>query len=430
MFPFLKLPAEVRNEVYRLILLTRNVTTTKPRVKDLLRNPDEVANHVGSVQPENEADGTVRCECWRPYTLSYQISILRVNRQIYRETWGIFNLENFWTIVQINKAGFGKQMKDLGFPVAAVGECHHIRFPVMTASVTFPSLQDKRETDTLAVATIHLDQLMHGLWTAKGSSTMDVSFHLEPRRTTRSPSEADLLRPLFKLRSIKKVVMITGVSGPAYANELTSTITTTNGLRQAVDELTAGIRRVQELITAKQWVQVTTTAEIHVVFLHDCRVVYGQRFIGTVPGLNIHTAITRRQTCRAIYVATAVVMAQLAFHRRQYAKTVQITSTMLDLIARPSVVQPMQPANPNVIAAPQHPITISNPQEAEMTYFLLLFRARAYIATGKKSRRAMNDLERAGELKPGSKTVDIVKRLWQNAFGRSASRRSAASASH
>lgn len=321
-------------------------------------------------------------------------------------------------------------MQDRGFPVATIDKWRHIRFPVMKASVIFPSLQSKKETDTLVVATIHLDQLMRGLWTAKGASTMDVIISVQPRRTNHSPGEADLLRPLFKLRSIKRV-MIAGVSNPAYVDELTRAIKTTDDLVRSYYELRASLKRVQQFIKTNQWAQAAAAAEVHVVFMNDCKTVYGSRWIGIEHGLNIHTAIARRRTSREFIIATATVVAQITFHIREYARAIHITSVALNLISQALVFQPTHLANPNVIAGPQHPlppITISIAYQAEITSFLLLLRARAYIAMG-RGRRAKSDIDKAGELMPNSVSLISVMRVWENTFGPSAPRYPAPSAS-
>ncbi|MCJ1462488.1 hypothetical protein MMC07_001090 [Pseudocyphellaria aurata] len=204
-FPFLRLPAEIRNEIYRLVLLTRNIMTDKLKIEHSDRDSasDEEVDEVGSVQLSEEAVGTVRCECWPTYTLRHQVSMLVVNRQIYHEAYGIFCLENFWTIVQINKKGFAKEMKDRGFPIISLtaGEpwCY-IRSPVLKVEVTFSTLERQNQSDRLVVATDHLQHLMRALWTAKGVSEMGVSIDVQSPLRENSPSENALLEPFISLR--------------------------------------------------------------------------------------------------------------------------------------------------------------------------------------------------------------------------------------
>ena len=179
------------------------------------------------------------------YTISYQIAILQTNRQIYREAWGIFHLENSWTIIQVNKAGFGKDMKDHGFPVATAENIRrHVKFPVMEVNVIFPSLEDQTQSDDLAVATVHLKQVIRALWTAKGALEMEVTIHLQPARTKISPSERSLLRPFRKLSSIKRLDILGG-SDNIYINELTRAVTSADSINQSIDKLTASVQCLQ-----------------------------------------------------------------------------------------------------------------------------------------------------------------------------------------
>lgn len=49
----------------------------------------------------------------------------------------------------------------------------NVKFPVMKVKVVFPSLENRKESDTLVVATVHFKQLIRALWTAKGASEME-----------------------------------------------------------------------------------------------------------------------------------------------------------------------------------------------------------------------------------------------------------------
>lgn len=93
-FPFLRLPAEIRNEIYRPVLLTQNIVIYKPNFDYDLRVLGEDADGLGYAERGEVAVGTIRCESWRSYRIRYQIDFLLTNRQIYREAWAIFQLEN------------------------------------------------------------------------------------------------------------------------------------------------------------------------------------------------------------------------------------------------------------------------------------------------------------------------------------------------
>lgn len=77
----------------------------------------------------------------------------------------------------------------------------------MKVTVIFPSLENRNESDTLVVATVHLKQLICALWTAKGASEMEVTIHVQPSRRENWPGERYLLQPFLKLRSVKRLVV-------------------------------------------------------------------------------------------------------------------------------------------------------------------------------------------------------------------------------
>lgn len=349
--------------------------------------------------------GTIRCNSWRKYTLEYQISILRANRQIYREAWGIFHLENFWTIVRINKAGFGKEIKDRGFPVATSGDLwRDIKSPVMKVTVTFPSLVDRRESDSLLVATVYLTQLMRTLWTAKDAAEMEVIIHVQPRITNGSPNDRDLLGPFFKLRSIKKLIIL-GVSEQKDVDGLTRAITKTDGINRSFRGLTVGITRLQECIQAQEWDSAVWEGEKQAVLLSDCRLVYGNRFVGIDPSINVNTAMVRSQTAREIILATAMAIAQVTLYLRQYANTIRFADRAMDLISRAA---PVQPAAPPLAGA----ITVENETRCDV----LLLRARAQMGM-RRAELASRDIEQARELMPDSLSVASAAEIWQANFG-------------
>lgn len=136
----------------------------------------------------------IRCESWRTYSLGYQVSILRANRQIHHEASSIFHLENSWTTVRINNAGVGKEMKDRGFPVPIADDLlRYIRYPIMEMRVKFLCLEIKKQSDVLVIAVAYLKQRMRVLWTAEGASEMKVRIDLQPPLMKNSPSRRDLL---------------------------------------------------------------------------------------------------------------------------------------------------------------------------------------------------------------------------------------------
>lgn len=333
------------------------------------------------------------------YTLEYQTAILRVSRQINLETIGIFHIENFWTLVWLNKEGFGKEMKNLGLPVVTVGDqWRYIRFPVMKVTVSFPSLDDQNQSEILLIAKVHLKHLVRALWTAKGASDMEVKIHIQPRLTNKSPTQRDLLEPFFKLRTIKKLVNL-GVSQYSHINELTRAITITDGIDETARELSGNLGRLPKYIRAGRWGHAIAQAERLSTLLEDCKVVFGGRFDGIDPGINMNTAIDRAKTSREIRVATALCLAEINIYLRRYAQTVRLVNSAKNLIDRPPTLA-LGPIN----------------FEDEIIGTLFLIRARAFLGQG-QAEPAWRDIGNARKLLLDAALPDEVSQIWHAMFG-------------
>lgn len=79
-FPFLKLPGEIRNDIYRLLLSPKHVGLKSIACRQA---------------PENHGH-TERQKQW----YNFQPSILRTNRQTYNEASAIFRSENIFIIIR------------------------------------------------------------------------------------------------------------------------------------------------------------------------------------------------------------------------------------------------------------------------------------------------------------------------------------------
>lgn len=80
-FLFLKLPGEIRNDIYRLLLSTKHVGLKSIACRQA---------------PEHHGH-TERQEQW----YNFKPSILRTNRQIYNEASAIFRRENIFIIIRL-----------------------------------------------------------------------------------------------------------------------------------------------------------------------------------------------------------------------------------------------------------------------------------------------------------------------------------------
>lgn len=345
--------------------------------------------------------GSIRCISWRKHTLAYQVALLRVNRQIHYETQGIFHRENFWTLVLVNKANFGKEMKECGFPVLPISDlCRRMRCFVMGVSVKFPSVQD--QTDTFLVASTHLKQLVRALWTAKGASEMVIKICIQPQRTNKSPSERCLLRQFFNLSGIKELVVL-GASEHGYVNELVRAITTTDAIDHDFTKLGASLECLEQHIRAERWTDAVAQAARHSIIMQDCKLVYGNCFAGNHSHRDINISIARNKTSKEIRIATAMALAEVTLYQGQYASTLKFADRAFDLVTLVSIIHPG-----------------SYLFEMEMRCYVYLIQARAYMRMQQRH-RALCYLDCARDLMPNSVAVASAFQTWQVMFGPSSS---------
>lgn len=373
---------------------------------------------MSSAQLDDLAVGTVRCESWRRYTLGYQVSILRANRQVYHEAWSIFQRENLWAVVRVNKAGFGKSLKERGFPVGTAGDLwDSIRFPVMKVTIEFPNLEIHEQGEVMVIAVADLAELMRALWTAKGATEMKITINVQPPLTQSSPSPNSLLSPFIKLRSIKQIV-ISGVSDREYKNELERTITTTDGINQTFFELAKGLKCLQRYINAQRWGRAVLKAEKHSTLMADCMLVYNERFLGIEPGLDLRIAVVRSQAATEMIVATALAIAEVTLHLQEYENTIGFLERALFFMGNEFVFRPLPQVNPTVTVPHYHqlPQTGTLPTEENINCTIFLIRARAYLGM-QQAEPAFRDIEKAREFMPSSVAVASVSRSWEAMFG-------------
>ncbi|MCJ1424769.1 hypothetical protein MMC29_002657 [Sticta canariensis] len=154
------------------------------------------------------------------------------------------------------------------------------RFPVLKATVIFPSIHDGAKYDALLIATCHLKQLKRVLWTAKGSSEIEVTIQVQPPLTNNSPSEHHLLRPLFQLVGIKKV-LVSGVSNQRHIAKLTSAMMAGFDIPRAHIGLMRSIYFLQGHVKVQRWGDVMAQPERHNILIADCMTVFGDRVFDT-----------------------------------------------------------------------------------------------------------------------------------------------------
>lgn len=363
-----------------------------------------------SITPPSEVNvGTVCCELRRTYTLPHQTSIFRLNRQVYHEATDIFWFQNFWTLVRVNKEGFGKEMKDSGFPIILLTADESWRqsaFPVLKVKVVFASLRSQNQSDLSLVPISQLQHLVRVLWTANGALEMVVKIKFQQPFRNPAVAERYLLRPFKKLRGIKEVI-ISGATEQKYIDELTGAISVTakGGIIQTFGELAKGAKLLENYIKTDRWEDAIDRAEEQATLVGDCLSVYYTRFIW-MRGLSINALRARTQAAQELILATTKGAAEITLHLQQYSDTVDFAS--LGLIAFDTI-------QPDTEASPPQPITGTTNFNRETRCEVLLLRARAYMGK-REAQLAWSDIEQVRAMMPNSMGLAVTSRAWELMF--------------
>lgn len=279
---------------------------------------------------------------------------------------------------------------------------------------TFPGLEGQKQNDTIVVATIHLRKLMRALWTANGASGMEVMIDVLPAPTHKSPSEIDLLLHFSGLRDIKQVV-VSGVSESRCIDQLTCVITAMDGVERSFAELYVYVEDLRGYIKAERWRHAVRRAKTLSILLNDCKIVYGNRFVGIEPGIKTTTAIACSRMSKDLFIATAMGIAEISLYQRKYPRAVRFADRALELFSRISFFQLF---NLNVVTPPFNSflsITGTVAVENETKCSILLIRARAFMGMC-KAMLALRDIEKARELVPNSVALASVSQAWHVMF--------------
>lgn len=386
--------------IYRLLLVTKYVTTEKPRANFGCSDLDTGFN--GTTIPIGEVhSGTIRGECWRTYNLGFHLSIIGANRQIFREAWTIFQIENFWTLVQVNKAGFGQQMMARGFPVATNGnQFKHIKLPVMKVTVKFPRVEGEEQSDVLLLAAAHLKEFTRALWTTKGASQMEVTIEVQRLPLIDTPTEIDLLPPFMKLRRMKRVC-VWSEADQGYIDYLPRGITPMADINLTFGELGLSVKTLQRHLEAREWRQAKSCAEEHMMLMSDCKLIYGNRFVGIEAGIFFGEALFRGRAAKKIIISTSVCIAQVNLSMRLFHSCIRFAEHAIYVSRQVSGYLPTSQA------------VVSD----EYISFIFVTRASAYIGLD-RSVAARDDIQEARKLKPHSTRLAAVIRVWESKYGK------------
>ena len=129
--------------------------------------------------------------------------------------------ENHWIIIQVNKAGFGKDMKDHGFG----GICSKLDCiaPALTVSVFYPSLISRDKVDTSLMANAGYSQSPRALW-GRGMEEMVLHLDLHPGIAKNPVHEDMFLTCFYQLRGINEVIL-KGVRGEKHKTTMARELT-------------------------------------------------------------------------------------------------------------------------------------------------------------------------------------------------------------
>ena len=145
--------------------------------------------------------GTIRTHSVLKYTLGFQLQLLRVNRQIYEEASSIFNGENGWVVVDVNKTGFGQDLEDHGYAVIyrKPNGRKIIEYPVLRISITFIGSHTIGGSDSFILSTAGINQLPRALWTLQNCNLMRIFYETSPDYTNHPAAARKVVRALSRL---------------------------------------------------------------------------------------------------------------------------------------------------------------------------------------------------------------------------------------
>ena len=256
---FLDLPGETKNLIYRNLLVTRYIVARVP-------NPEYLASRAESEPidhpPESSstAVGTLRCKNIWKAQCGFRLAILRVNRQIHQEAFPIFRDENQWVVLESNKPGFGKALRENGFNVIYCGDVGHIETRILTISVLFPSLNLTGAIDSCILWPIDVDQLPRALWTAVGMEEIVLRLCVPPGLSETYHADDMLVQPFNLVRGIRSADVI---GSPKFAHSLPEVVREPyENSAEVLGEMTQYLSLVQFYKEQGKWLRAAESCEM------------------------------------------------------------------------------------------------------------------------------------------------------------------------
>lgn len=210
-FRFFDLPAEVRNQIYRELLLTRNAISRAPNPKFFIFYRPESPLYVdedpevGEGQDEYLPEvGTVVSENIHVEKSTCSMALLRVNRQMYREASHIFS-ENIWVRVHMNKAGLGRDLKSRGYNVQAEGwRYRHNVKRALDIHIRNPT-GNNQGADSFLISLAAIAQLPRALFTLVGFTSLEFTIPVRPQFQGKFGPESEIVTAFRQLQVTKPV---------------------------------------------------------------------------------------------------------------------------------------------------------------------------------------------------------------------------------
>ncbi|KAF2093947.1 hypothetical protein NA57DRAFT_80952 [Rhizodiscina lignyota] len=201
-FRFLDLPSELRNAVYRVVLLE----LPRPQF-----NPEFTA-HCTEWYPfwdhqDDSNDGEMNPHC--AYLHSFPYAVFAVNRQVREEALDIINsAKHTWIILRSNLSGYASRLSAKGFPIAFTGPVNGIKHPLVTLELVLPEISPRYPFDSFAVPAHWMSQLVRAINVTdeKPGAILTVTFHELPGAKFSPAPLPDLVATfsnLYEMRQVK-----------------------------------------------------------------------------------------------------------------------------------------------------------------------------------------------------------------------------------
>jgi hypothetical protein len=195
---FLDLALETREEIYRDLLIGVRVSKRIPNPA-YHNSPEESEPLVNAPRSDDDEIGKIGCQNVFIHTFDFQVSILRTNRQIYNEAKRLMYAENVWIHVKVNKAGFGRDMKEHGFAVIASRGVHYPK-PIVRVKIHYLRL-DNPEYETFLMTDYGFYCFPRALW-GIGMKEMVIFLDFHPLLIPNPFVEDLILEPFYELHGI------------------------------------------------------------------------------------------------------------------------------------------------------------------------------------------------------------------------------------